>query len=231
MCGRYNLIAKPEQLIEHFKLQRLRKYESSYNIAPGQKILTIVRLEDSSYKAVNLWWGLIPSWSKDRSISNRLINARAETVKEKPAFRAAYKKRRCLIPATGFYEWQKTENEKQAFHIHRQDQRLFAFAGLWEHWEYKQETVYSCTIITTSANRLMQPVHNRMPVIISLENYNRWLDKRTSSSELDSLLAEDSYQEFILSEVSDWVNNPIHDDKNCLENYYKPNSNSSLIEI
>ena len=149
MCGRYNLLAGPEQLIEHFKLQRLRKYGSSYNISPGQKILTVVQLEDSSYKAVNLWWGLIPSWSKDRRISSHLINARAETIREKPSFRSAYKKRRCLIPATGFYEWQKKEDGKQAFHIHRQDQDLFAFAGLWEHWENKTETVYSFTIITT----------------------------------------------------------------------------------
>ena len=216
MCGRYNLLAGSEHLIEHFKLQRLLKYESSYNISPGQKILTVVQLADNSYKAVHLWWGLIPSWSKDRRISSHLINARVETIREKPSFRSAYKKRRCLIPATGFYEWQKKEEGKQAFHIHRQDQDLFAFAGLWEHWENETETVYSCTIITTSANSLMQPVHERMPLIITPHQYHYWLDKRVSMDELDRLLAEDAYQGFSLTAVSDWVNNPRHDDKNCL---------------
>ncbi len=105
MCGRFNLTAKSEQVIESFKLHRLLRYEISYNIPPGQKILTVVQLDDGSYKAVYLHWGLIPHWSKDRKISYNLINARAETLAEKPAFREAYKQRRCLIPATGFYEW------------------------------------------------------------------------------------------------------------------------------
>lgn len=216
MCGRFNLLAEPAQLIEHFELQRLRRYDPSYNIAPGRKILTVVKLEDGSHKAVNLWWGLLPSWAKDKKISSHLINARAETVADKPSFRAAYRKRRCLIPATGFYEWRQMEQGKQAHHIYRQDRGLFSFAGLWEHWENSHETVYSCTIITTPANELMRPVHQRMPVILSKQHYRDWLNKEMPLENLSQLLVDDAYQGFMVSSVSDWVNNPAHDDPDCL---------------
>ena len=171
MCGRYNLTATPEQMIDTFRLHRLPRYETSYNIPPGQKILTIVKLDDGSNKAVNLHWGLIPHWSKDSKISSHLINARAETLSEKPSFKTAYQQRRCLIPASGFYEWQQTEHGKQAYSINRQELKLFAFAGLWEYWDHGTETIYSCTIITTKANALMSPIHHRMPVIIDNNNF------------------------------------------------------------
>lgn len=216
MCGRFNITATPEQVIAEFQLHRLPNYETGYNIPPGQKILTIVRLEDKSFKAVNLLWGLIPSWAKDSKISSHLINARAETLAEKPSFRAAYKQRRCLIPATGFYEWQKTEQGKQAFHICRQDNLLFAFAGLWECWQHNSETVYSCTIITTSANELMQPVHDRMPVIIAKKDYGLWLDNQQSQDKLGQLLVRDAYQDMQIYPISNRVNNPLHNDRNCL---------------
>ncbi len=216
MCGRFNLIAPPEQLIETFKLHRLPRYETSYNIPPGQKILTIVQLDDGSYKAVYLHWGLIPHWAKDRKISQKLINARAESLAEKPAFKSAYQQRRCLIPATGFYEWQKTEQTKQAYYISRKDQQLFAFAGLWEYWDHGTETVYSCTIITTAANQLISPVHQRMPVIIANENIAYWLDKNASTESTQQLLLADAYQNMLVKPVSNWVNNPYHNDKNCL---------------
>jgi len=216
MCGRFNLIATAEQVIGAFQLQRPPRYESSYNIHPGQKILNIVQLEDKSHKAVNLLWGLIPSWSKDTKISGHLINARVETVNEKPSFRAAYKQRRCLIPATGFYEWRKLDDGKQAYHIFRQDRQLFAFAGLWEYWEHDAETIYSCTIITTAANALMRPIHERMPIIIARQNYSAWLDKRQSFVGLQQLLQTDAYEGMSILPVSDWVNNPQHNDKKCL---------------
>ena len=216
MCGRFNLTATPSQVIEAFKLHRLPRHETSYNIPPGQKILTIVQLDDGSYKAVYLYWGLIPHWAKDRKISHNLINARAETIVEKPAFKAAYQQRRCLIPVTGFYEWQKTEQGKQAYCISRKDQQVFAFAGLWEYWEHGTETIYSCTIITTSANKLMNPIHHRMPVIINNDNVSLWLDKKASVANTQQLLAMDAYQNMQLKPVSDWVNNPYHNDKNCL---------------
>jgi putative SOS response-associated peptidase YedK len=216
MCGRFSLTATPEQITEAFQLERLPNYETRYNIPPCQKILAVVRLDDGRHKAVNLFWGLIPPWAKDPGIGHRLINARAETVAEKPSFRTAFQRKRCLIPANGFYEWAKTDQGKQAHHIHRIDDGLFAFAGLWEHWEKDAETLYSCSIITTAANALIQPIHERMPVIIGKQHYDDWLDKQQPPDRLQALLAHDAYQKMAVTPVSDWVNNPVHDDKRCI---------------
>ena len=202
--------------MEHFGLQRLPEYQPDYNIPPGQKITAVVRLDDGSNKAVNLHWGLIPSWSTDRKISNYLINARAETLTEKPSFRKAYQHRRCLIPATGFFEWQTTEAGKKPYHIHQPEYALFAFAGLWEHWEHQQETVYSCTIITTGANEKIAPVHDRMPVIITPDFYARWLDKQNTAVDMADFLAADVYSTMKLTLISSRVNNPMHNDEACL---------------
>ena len=217
MCGRFDLISTPEQIAEHFELQRLPRFEKCYNITPAQKILCIVELDDKSLKAVNLFWGLVPSWAKDDKNSQHLINARAETVKEKPSFRAAFHKRRCLIVATGFYEWQQLETSKQAFHIHRLDGQVFAFAGLWEHWQHEQQTRYSCTIITTAAAELMQPIHQRMHVIIPADAYRRWLDKNTDENTVFKLLDNQAYMDMTLTPVSDYVNNPRHNDEQCIQ--------------
>jgi len=216
MCGRFNLTSTPEMIAEHFHLPRLPRYQTSYNITPAQKILCIVELEDKSLKAVNLFWGLVPSWSKDTKNSHHLINARSETVREKPSFRAAFQKRRCLIVANGFYEWQQLEGQKHAFNIHRQDNGLFAFAGLWEHWQHDQDTLYSCSIITTSATDFMQPIHERMPVIITPDQYSKWLNKSADEDSAFALLANQAYTEMTATPVSDYVNNPRHNDERCL---------------
>jgi putative SOS response-associated peptidase YedK len=233
MCGRFNLIATGRQITDHFSLPGLPDYRPDYNIPPGQKILAVVQLEDGSNKAVNLHWGLIPSWSQDSKISSHLINARAETLTEKPSFRKAYQHRRCLIPATGFFEWQATDAEpapgrfsaytpslaipgKQPYHIHYPDNRLFAFAGVWEHWEHDGETVYSCTIITAAANDKIAPIHDRMPVIITPDYYSRWLDKKNTAIEMADFLAADAYGEMQLTAISTWVNNPLHNNAKCL---------------
>ena len=200
----------------HFSLQRLRDYQPDYNIPPGQKIMTVVRLEDGSNKAVNLFWGLIPFWVKDRKTFSYLINARAETLTEKPSFRKAYQQRRCLIPATGFFEWQTTETGKQPYHIYQPAYALFAFAGLWEHWEHLQESVYSCTIITTAANAKIAPIHDRMPVIITPDFYNRWLDKTNTAVEIADFLAADAYRTIQTTAISTHVNNPLNNDIECL---------------
>ena len=200
----------------HFKLQRLPDYQPDYNIPPGQKILTVVRLDDGSNKAVNLHWGLIPAWAKDRKIAARLINARAETLSEKPSFRSAYQHRRCLIPATGFFEWHATETGKHPYHIHQADNALFAFAGLWEHWEHEQETVYSCTIITTAATGNVARIHQRMPVIITPDRYSRWLDKADTAINMADFLAADAYSAMQLTPISTRVNNPLHNDAACI---------------
>lgn len=217
MCGRFQLTASPEEIAEHFQLSRQPKYQPSYNITPARKILCIVELEDKSLKAVNLFWGLVPSWSKDTKNSHHLINARAETIREKPSFRTAFHKRRCLIVARGFYEWQKMESSKQAFHIHRQDNQLFAFAGLWEQWQHEVETLYSCTIITTAANELMQPIHERMPVIMPAECYHDWLNITSTTDGAYDLLENSAYANMVTTPVGDWVNNPRHDDVRCIE--------------
>lgn len=216
MCGRFNLVATGEAIVEHFHLTRLPEYRPDYNIPPGQKILAVVALDDGSYKGVNLHWGLIPSWSKDRKISNRLINARAETLAEKPSFREAYRNRRCLIPATGFFEWQQTDSGKRPFHIHYPDNRLFAFAGLWEHWRNGNETVYSCTLITTAAAALMAAIHPRMPVIISPEHYRNWLGNCSKAVDVFGADPSTAYQDMVLSPISSRINNPRHNDAACL---------------
>jgi len=248
MCGRYNLIATGQQIMDHFRLLSLPAHNPDYNIPPGQKILAIVQLEDGSNRAVNLHWGLIPSWSKasapahapylhpvgkDRAISSHLINARAETLTEKPSFKNAYQHRRCLIPATGFFEWQATDaapapgrlaaytpslaiTGKQPYHIHKPDNALFAFGGIWEHWEHDQETVYSCAIITTVANDKIAPIHDRMPMIITPDDYNRWLDKKTAIVEIADFLAADAYRGMQITPISTRVNNPLHNDESCL---------------
>jgi len=216
MCGRYNLTATPESIGEHFQLQQPFRYQQNYNICPAQKILCIVELDDKSRKAVNLFWGLAPSWAKDKKISQHLINARAETVLEKPSFRAAFRKRRCLVVANGFYEWQKLDVGKQAFNIHRPDYGVFAFAGLWEHWQNEQQTLYSCAIITTVAATVMQPIHDRMPVIIPKGSYDRWLNKTAEQDEILYLLSNDAYLNMSATPISDYVNNPKHNDERCL---------------
>ena len=216
MCGRYNLTASSQQVIDHFQLKRLYRHETSFNIPPEQKILNVVQLDDGSRKGVYLHWGLIPSWSKDRKIASHLINARAETITAKPSFRAAFKKRRCLIPATGFFEWHQTQAGKQPFHIHYPDNSLFAFAGLWEHWEEEEKTIYSCTIITTTANDLMRPIHQRMPLIVAPDHYRLWLDKTATTGKLQSILLADGYANMQLTAVNTWVNSPTHNESAVL---------------
>lgn len=176
MCGRFTLAVPAEQVAEQFRLAEVPELEARYNIAPTQQVAA-VRAADDGRELVLLRWGLVPSWAKDPSAGAKMINARSETVAERPAFRSAFKDRRCLIPADGFYEWQKREDGKQPFHIRMADGTPFGLAGLWEHWKTPEGGwLYTCTILTTAANELMQPLHDRMPVIISAEQYALWLD-------------------------------------------------------
>lgn len=200
-----------------FNCQAFPNTRSATTLTPGQSILNVVQLADGGRKGVNLQWGLLPSWCKDRRIASHMINARRETLAKKPAFRSAFRKRCCLIPATGFYEWQQTPAGKQPHHIHRPDNSLFAFAGLWEHWERETESIYSCTIVTTAANPLMQPVHQRMSVIIAAQDYRSWLDKNTSQEDLHSILDRDGYRQLQLTPISTRVNNPAHNDPGILK--------------
>jgi putative SOS response-associated peptidase YedK len=178
MCGRYSLHSHPEVVALLFGLSEVPAYQPRYNIAPTAQVL-IVRKNG----AAMVKWGLVPHWAKDPSGGARLNNARAETVAEKPAFREAYRQRRCLIPANGFYEWKLEHGAKQPYYVYPSGGALFAFAGLWEQWNDPHLSpnlpLETCTIITTEANQKMAAVHDRMPVIVSPAEYSAWLSGAT----------------------------------------------------
>jgi putative SOS response-associated peptidase YedK len=176
MCGRFTLAVPAEKVATQFQLAEVPDLSARYNIAPTQQVAA-VRATEAGRELALFRWGLVPSWAKDPSVGSRMINARAETAAEKPAFRTALRQRRCLIPADGFYEWQAGADGKQPFHIGLADGGLFALAGLYEHWKDPDgEWLHSCTILTTEANELMRPLHDRMPVILAPEHYAQWLD-------------------------------------------------------
>jgi len=175
MCGRFVLAVNPQQLTLEFGLAHAPEIAPNYNVAPTQNVLAITNEEPDS--VMELRWGLVPSWAKDLSIGAKMINARSETIEEKPAFRSAFKRRRCLIPANGFFEWRKNDDgSKTPMYIHLGDRDIFAFAGLWEVRRTDEgEVLRSCTIITTGANSFMQSIHDRMPVILHRDDYAAWL--------------------------------------------------------
>ena len=179
MCGRYALYGPVKRTPEHDRwFDELEAFGAHYNIAPTQAC-PVARLVEGKPVLALLRWGLIPLWSKDPAIGNRLINARAETVSEKPAFRAAYRARRCLVPASGFYEWKKVPRGKQPYYITSADAAVLAFAGLWEQWQAAgAEPTLSFTIITTDANAMMKELHDRMPVILAPEHFEAWLTSK-----------------------------------------------------
>lgn len=221
MCGRYTLRASPQLLQEIFSLMREPDLKPRYNVAPGQTVAAVVFDPDRSpHELTAFRWGLVPSWAKDPKIGYRTINARAETVAQKPSFRAAFKRRRCLIPADGFYEWKKLDaKHKQPYFITRRDEQPFAFAGLFEHWSAADGSVIdSCTIITTDANEPMSDLHHRMPVILDRHDYDRWIDPaQQDAQQLQALLrpAPDDWLQFI--PVSTLVNNPRNDSPECVQ--------------
>jgi len=193
MCGRFNIIPDAQAWISATHVLRdaevFLDLSPRYNVAPSQDIPAIrVDSQSRERQACLLHWGLIPNWARDKKIGNRMINARAETVAKKPAFRAAFKRRRCLLPASGFYEWQRT-NGKQPYNILRADGRPLFFAGLWEHWEGAEGEIESCTIIVTQANEAMTRVHDRIPVILDEDRIDLWLDpEETDKARLAELL-------------------------------------------
>ena len=225
MCGRFTLRANLNDVVEQFQIGDLPNTlpeptsRPRYNIAPTQTVLAIRCPQDVAHKElVGLRWGLIPSWAKDASIGNQTINARAETVAEKPAFRSAFKKHRCLILADGYYEWKAEGKLKQPYFFHRKDDRPFAFAGLYERCSGQQgasdppDPWETCSIITTDANAFTQPIHDRMPVILHPADFSRWLDpKENHRKRLESLLRPYEGDEFIAQPVSRDVNNPRHE--------------------
>lgn len=222
MCGRFTLRTPAAQVAAAFQLELPLELPQRFNVAPTQDV-AVVRLDPQSgrRRLDMLHWGLIPSWADDPGIGNRMINARAESAAEKPSFRRAFKSRRCLVVADGFFEWKKVGRRKQPYLI-TVDDRPFAFAGLWERWKGGDASngppLESCTIITTTANALMQSIHDRMPVILDPNDYDRWLSTSAEdSSQLQELLVPYPADAMQAVPVSTAVNNPRHDGPDCVE--------------
>lgn len=212
MCGRFALAATGEEVAEHYQLPEVPFVVPRYNIAPTQPVAA-VRLNDAGEREFTFFqWGLIPSWAKDPAMASKLINARSETAAEKPAFRAAFKRRRCLLPATGFFEWRAVDGRKQPMYIHPAAGGLFSLAGLWEIWHAPDGGMLeTCTILTTSPNALMEPIHNRMPVIVDPLDYTTWLTANTPADQLQHLLRPYADGRLAAFPVSTAVNKPQND--------------------
>jgi putative SOS response-associated peptidase YedK len=218
MCGRFTLATPEQDLAVQFNLPEIPDLEPRYNIAPTQSVAAVrVPSPEADRELVMLHWGLIPFWAKDPGFGARMINARSETAADKPAFRVAFRRRRCLVPADGFYEWQR-QNGKQPYFIRLQGGRLFAFAGLWERWKDEQGgAIESCTLLTTRPNELVRPLHNRMPVIVHPDNYALWLDPEAQDVGMIQRLL-DAYPsgEMEAYPVSRYVNSPRNEGPDCI---------------
>jgi putative SOS response-associated peptidase YedK len=218
MCGRFTLRTTRKELADFFGVL-FPDLPPRYNIAPTQEVPAI-RAAAAGRELVNLRWGLMPSWAKDKKVGARLINARADTVADKPSFRSAFKSRRCLIPADGFYEWQKAGAKKQPYYVTLRTGGPFAFAGLWERWHGGdgEGDVQSCSIVTTDANELMRPLHDRMPAILDPSDYAAWLDPTPRpKEELLALLRPFPSEAMQAVPVSTTVNNPRNQGPRCIE--------------
>lgn len=217
MCGRFTLTAPAEMVAEHYQLSELPLLAPRYNIAPTQPVAAVRLGVHRGRELTHFRWGLVPSWSRDIAIGSKMINARAETAAEKPSFRAAFRRRRCLVPASGFYEWRQTDGRKQPIYIRPPD-GLMSFAGLWEIWSSPEgDVLETCTLLTTEPNALLATIHNRMPVILEPESYEAWLDPETPLQELMHLLrpAADGWLEAY--PVSTTVNSPANEGPGCIE--------------
>jgi putative SOS response-associated peptidase YedK len=216
MCGRYMLTTPVDALRQMFLFTERPNLAPRYNIAPTQEVPIVRPTRDGAGRElIMVRWGLVPYWADDPKIGNRLINARRESVARTAAFREAYQRRRCLAPADGFFEWQKDGRTRQPLVVRRKDQAPFAFAGLWERWPQPGGGVLrSCTIITCPANELIAPVHDRMPVILATEDYERWLDP--SRADGRELLEPYPAAELEAFPVNPRVNSPQYDDPECI---------------
>ncbi len=218
MCGRFALIVDASVLADVFDVDPPQELQPRFNIAPTQTVPIIRTGNATPRECALVRWGLVPSWAKDEKMGARMINARGETVAEKPSFRSAVKSRRCLIAANGFYEWVRTADGKQPHYIHFSDGRVFAFAGLWERWIKGEEgPLDTCTIITTTPNDLIAGLHDRMPVILPPKRFAEWLRPQP--------LAPKRLQEFLVPHpaegmeaypVSTYVNKPANDGPECV---------------
>lgn len=217
MCGRFTQRTSAKELAQIFGVD-VPETRPRFNIAPTQEVLAVRQEEEDGREAVMLKWGLIPAWAKDPSTGAGLINARGETVAEKPSFREAFRRRRCLIPADGFYEWQRQGDRKQPFYFRMKDGKPFAFAGLWERWADRGgEETETCAILTTACNDLLRPVHERMPIILPPAAFDLWLDPKVRQPDsLTPLLRPYTSEEMESRPVSLLVNSPGNDGERCV---------------
>ncbi|MBB15449.1 hypothetical protein CMK22_09255 [Candidatus Poribacteria bacterium] len=219
MCGRFTFVTDQETLTETFPEFKFSGYHYAprYNIAPSQPIPVVANTGDC--KVEYFHWGLIPHWAKDHKISSKMINARSETLAEKPSFRVAYQRQRCLVLTDGFYEWRRNEDgSKSPMYIQTISRAPFAFAGLWESWDPpKGNPIRSCTIITTNANTFMSQIHHRMPVILDTKDFGQWLTpEEKNSDQLQGLLKPYESETLVGYKVSSYVNSPRNDSSDCI---------------
>jgi putative SOS response-associated peptidase YedK len=219
MCGRFIQYSDPEVYASHFDLDEACAATPRYNLAPTQSVLVVLQAQGRGRVLVPLRWGLVPAWSKGPDNRHSMINARAETVDTKPAYRHAFKHRRCLIPAEGFYEWRSEQRGKTPFLIRRRDGAPFGMAGLWETWHGPEgERLDSCTIVVTAANDLVAAIHDRMPAVVAPEDYGTWLDPDTKGIErLRAMLRPADPEAWELRAVSRQVNSPKNDGPDLIE--------------
>jgi putative SOS response-associated peptidase YedK len=230
MCGRYRLSQKKQVVEEYFEsASEEEEWSPRYNIAPTQPVAT-VRQAGTNRILSTMRWGLVPSWASDISIGNRLINGRSESVLEKPAFRDSFRTRRCLIPADGFYEWEQAGKDRQPFHFGMKDGSLFAFAGVWDRWRSPTgRLLESCSILTTAPNKLLDDLHDRMPVILPQRHYEAWLTAPAAEAErLADLLVP--YEASLMTRyaVSSLVNKPQNDMPECALEVADPETQARL---
>jgi putative SOS response-associated peptidase YedK len=225
MCGRFYLQESPEDIGIAFDAVVRSSWKPRYNIAPTQRVPVIRRVLELSgtprREAIGMHWGLVPSWAKDASIGSRMINARSETASEKPSFRKAWVDRRCIVPASGFFEWKREAERKQPYLVRRNDGRPMGLAGLWECWRGPDGMeLESVAVLTTAPNRFMKSIHDRMPVILESDDWTPWLDDGEDGTKIDRIdrLARPAGDGILESmPVSRHVNNPAHDDPRCLK--------------
>lgn len=219
MCGRLTLSTPARIVAEHFGLAAVPALEPRYNIAPSQPVAIVRRRPGEPERTLEMRiWGLVPTWAREPGVGARLINARAETVARKRAYRDAFRRRRCLVPADGFFEWQpRGRNPKQPYHVTPHDGELFAIAGLYERWRGGDAPLDTCTLITTEANARMRTVHDRMPVLLPPEAWSAWLDPEADDLDaLQALLRPSPPDSLELHPVGLHVNDPRHDDPECV---------------
>lgn len=219
MCGRYTLSTPGERLAEVFDVPERLELEPRFNIAPTQTAPVIVAAEEKAKRTLReLRWGLIPFWAEEPSIGNRMINARAETVDEKPAYRDSFAARRCLVPADGFYEWRRSGRHKQPHFFSRGDGEPFAIAGIWARWSRGAEPIESYALITTEANATVAPIHDRMPVVLGEADWSLWLDHGTVDVALLKKMLRPAAADLLTEyPVSTYVNSPANDSSRCVE--------------